>query len=413
MNVKPFTPAVLFIVLAGMIVLLVASGDASASVPAYVSAIDGHLYKIDTDSGKVTGTLNRSTPLVGYMSASVDGRYVFAAGRSEIDVIDTANFSLIRTIPYDNATFVTDLVAGPGGRLYVADFRRACIAIFDAASGAPLGKMQLGTPFNEYISTGDAPVALAISPDGNVLYVATGYDDWDAAMNDHYNVTAYDTKTGKAISSVKIGMMLYHIKLSPDGSSLYVNANKVDGSDNCIIPITTRDMNTHSPISLTAHPWSLALSPDGHRLYTANSVDKSVDVIDLGADAVLKTIRMPDFAPSCSVTSDGRKLLVACGNSGLIAVDTATYAVSTLNSAVPNGPVLNGTTGLNAIFVYGRIIVPPTIDAQASTSPSPAAVTAMPTAGTGTPLPAPAGIFNVPVAITGLLIAIALLRRKL
>jgi DNA-binding beta-propeller fold protein YncE len=408
---KRFTLSAILIILAGAIILSIAGGSASASIPAYVSTIDGHMYIIDTDSGNVIGALNRSTPMVGYISASVDGHYVFTGGINVLDVIDTANFSIVDTIPYDNATFVTDLAAGPDGRLYIADFRRACIAIFDAASGAQLGKMQLGTPFNDYISTGDVPVALAISPDGNVLYVATGYNNWDAAMNDHYNVTAYDTKTGKAISNVRIGMMLYHMKLSPDGSSLYVNANNVDGSDNCIIPITTRDMSAHTPISLPAHPWSLALSPDGHRLYTANSVDKSVDVIDLGAGAVLKTIRMPNFAPSCSVTSDGRKLLVACGNSGLIAVDTDTYEVSTLNQAILSGPALNDTIA-NAIIVFGRVIVPMAMNSQATTSPVPAAITATPAAAAGTPSPAPAGLLNAPMVIAGLIIAIALLRRK-
>jgi hypothetical protein len=170
-------------------------------------------------------------------------------------------------------------------------------------------------------------------------------------------------------------------------------------------------MTAGSPIPLEAHPWSLAISPDGNRLYTANSVDKSVNIIDLNAGAVIKTIDMPGFAPSCAVTDDGRKLLVACGNSGLIAVDTATYEMSPLNRTVSNGPVLNDTI-LNAIIVYGRVIVPPAIDMQASTSPAPAAATATPTAQAGTLSPAPAGIFNTPIAIIGLLIAIALLRRK-
>ena len=105
-----FLMAVPVAMLASTLFFLVTGAPAFASMPAFVSSIDGHVYRIDTSSGNVTGAVNASSYLAG----------------------------------------------GPDGRLYVADYRRACIAIFDAGSGARLGTMEPGTPFDDYISIGDA-----------------------------------------------------------------------------------------------------------------------------------------------------------------------------------------------------------------------------------------------------------------
>lgn len=397
---------------ASAMIFLVTGTLVSANVPAFVSSIDGHVYIVDTSDGNVLQVLNKSTALVGYMTASVDGRYVFVGGRSEIDVLDVAGLKCSRTIAYDNATFVMDMVAGPDDRLYVADFRRGCIAIFDISSGGRLDTWQLGTPWNEYISNGDLPVAMAISPDGGVLYVASGFSNWDGAMNNHYNVTAFDTKTGKVFSARKMDRMIYHMILSPDGSRLYVSASKVDGSDECLIPVTTRDLAIQAPVAMPAHTWSLSFSPGGDMLYQASSVGKSVTFVDTGAGVVVKTIPLPDFAPSCSVTSDGRKLLVACGNAGLLAVDTSKYAVSVLNSTVTRGPVLKEATGLNAIIVYGRVVVPTMNEGQSATPPATATLTVTPAPAFPTPAPSPPCIQDAPVAITAALLVFALFRRK-
>jgi DNA-binding beta-propeller fold protein YncE len=395
--------------------LLSASGTtASASVPAFVNSIDGHVYIIDTDDGHVIGAIDKNSPMVGYMAASSDGQLVLVGERDAIGVIDTAEQRLIRTIPYDNGTYVIDMIAGPDGRLYVADFRRGCIAVFDARGGSRLDTWQTGEPWNEYISDGDLPVALAISPDGNVLYVASGYSNRDAAVNNNYNVTAYDTKTGKPFSSCRIDRMIYHMISSPDGSCLFVSAAYADGKGECLIPVDTRDLSTGAAIPMPTHTWSMSSSPDGDLLYQASSIAKSVTVVDVPSGSVVKTIPMPGFAASCSVTSDGGKLLVACGNSGLIAVDTSTYAVSTLNGTVTSGPDLKYNSSFNSIIVYGRVIVPRASDQQSASKIPGSSMPASPSpAGTASdPSPAPGGMLDAAIALVSIALLAGALCRK-
>jgi hypothetical protein len=158
----------------------------------------------------------------------------------------------------------------------------------------------------------------------------------------------------------------------------------------------------------------MAFSPDGSMLYQASSIAKSVTAVDVRAGNVVNTIPMPGFAPSCSVTSDGRKLLVACGNAGLVAVDTSTYAVSVLNGTATKGPDLKYGTGLNAIIVYGRVIVPPATGMSGASPTSAPSITARPAPAVTTPVPspAPAGMLDAAVAVVSTVLMAGALRRK-
>lgn len=76
------------------------------------------------------------------------------------------------------------------------------------------------------------------------------------------------------------------LALSPDGEILYVST----GSANTVLVLDTKTLTTRKVIPVGRRPWGIALSRDGRFLYTANGIDNSVSVVDTQKQAVVKTI---------------------------------------------------------------------------------------------------------------------------
>src|SRR5262249_28650014 len=109
------------------------------------------------------------------------------------------------------------------------------------------------------------PVALAISPDGKTLYVASESRDI---------VRAVSTATGHAGPPISTGYGSEPVAMivSPDGRTLYV-ANLIDDD---IAVINTVTWRREAGISLNGTPDALAISPDGAWLYVADLPGRSV-----------------------------------------------------------------------------------------------------------------------------------------
>jgi DNA-binding beta-propeller fold protein YncE len=91
-----------------------------------------------------------------------------------------------------------------------------------------------------------------------------------------------------------------------------------------------------------AMQWSLAMSPDGTRVYAVNLAAGTLAVVDAGSPQILRTIHFAQATSagglikdvhakeiggnSALVSADGRTLVVA-GTSGVVWIDTETLAV--------------------------------------------------------------------------------------
>ncbi len=111
--------------------------------------------------------------------------------------------------------------------------------------------------------------------------------------------------------------------------------------------------------------WSLALSPDGSRLYAVNPAAGTVAVIDTGANGapgVLRTARFPAFPGRAVMASSGAvvrgPMLIAGGASGVAWIDTASLKLS--GRAVEGWPIAGvgvspDGTNLYAVSDAGQI----------------------------------------------------------
>jgi len=144
-----------------------------------------------------------------------------------------------------------------------------------------------------------APSALASSPDGRYLFVASAAANHIAVFNLASNQVARclplpDTPSGLAVS--RTGKRLYVVCSAP--------ASRI-----CEIDLEHDGILHQIPLGHTA--MAPVLSPDGQRLYVCNRFNHDVSVIDLAARVEIKRVRVSREPVAAAITPDGRYLLVA------------------------------------------------------------------------------------------------------
>jgi YVTN family beta-propeller protein/VCBS repeat-containing protein len=254
---------------------------------AYVSAsIDGAVVMFDTATNTVVGSpIHTGTEPLGLV-LSPDGTrlYVTDVNAGNVDengdpvddvvyVIDTATNTTVGA-PIPVGLFpVGAVVTSDGSRVYVANTGQGgsgtgdpgTISVIDTAAHATVGSP---------ITVGIEPWGLALSPDGNRLYVGN--------LGSH-SVSAVDTATGTVSNTIQVGLNPAGLALSSDGARLYV-ANE---SDNTVSVIDTATSTVVKTVSVGTNPSSVAVSPDDSRVYVLNDSDATITVIDSATNTVI------------------------------------------------------------------------------------------------------------------------------
>ncbi|MBK5293032.1 MAG: cell surface protein [Acidobacteriia bacterium] len=194
------------------------------------------------------------------------------------------------------------LVADPQGKLlYIAEFTASQIAVFEIAAER----------VRQTIPLPDRPSGMALSADGNRLYVTGG-----VAAGKVYVV---DTRRGAIVETLAAGHMPNAPVLSRDGNTLFV-CNRFNNN------VSVHDLKSKAVtvrIAVGREPVAAKLSADGRRLFVANQlpagpansgdVAAAVSVIDTAALRSEEEIRLPDGSTGLrdlSLSPDGRFLYV-------------------------------------------------------------------------------------------------------
>ena len=141
---------------------------------------------------------------------------------------------------------------------------------------------------------------LALSADDSLLAVANPDND---------SVSLFDLRNNTTVRLAEIGVgdEPNGVALSPDGSRLYV-ANTVNGT--VTVLSVDRAGGSYSTVIATitvgTEPYGLALTPSGRKLYVTNSRSNSVSVIDTTTNQVARTITNVGFEPrGIAITNSG------------------------------------------------------------------------------------------------------------
>ncbi|HKS57602.1 MAG TPA: cytochrome D1 domain-containing protein [Steroidobacteraceae bacterium] len=163
---------------------------------------------------------------------------------------------------------------------------------------------------------------------------------------DGQSVTVLDADSGAVIETIAIGKRPRGLKLTADGSRLFV---AVSGLPKCppSVPdeecaklerdlkadgIAVVDTATHKIVKVLhagSDPEQFALSRDGKRLFVANEDTASLSVVDVAGGAVLERISVGQEPEGVAVTPDGRWVLVTNESDNSVSIiDTATLKIA-------------------------------------------------------------------------------------
>jgi len=158
---------------------------------------------------------------------------------------------------------------------------------------------------------------------------------------DGHTVSVVDTETGAVIATIEVGKRPRGLKLSHDGSRLFV---AVSGLPKCppsmpdaacaklerdlqadgIAVVDTTARKVIQVLPAGSDPEQFALSPDGKWLYVANEDSATASVVDIHGGAVVQRIPVGSEPEGVGMTPNGRWVLVSNESDDSISIIDAT-----------------------------------------------------------------------------------------
>jgi YVTN family beta-propeller protein len=176
------------------------------------------------------------------------------------------------------------------------------------------------------IAVGANPIAVAMSADGTLAYVAN--------LNSN-SLSVIDTDIDKVVATVDAGPSPRDVETTPDGRYVLV----VNQSTNSVTVLDASNYSIVASIPVGTFPCAISIAPDGSAAYVTNRLSNNVSIIDLATFQVTN-VPVGTFACDVMVSPDGHWAVVTNRLSGNITIiDTATkLAVATVSTGInPQG----------------------------------------------------------------------------
>ncbi len=225
------------------------------------------------------------------------------------------------------------LVTPNGEQLYVANYASHSVSVIATASKTVTATVAIGA------GTSGAPIALADTPDSAHVYVA---DQGNAQIDD------IATSSDAVVHTIAVGSMAdagmpgggdpNTLAVTPEGSKLYA-ASYAAGT---VADIATASDTVTSTIALegaSPNPNALALTPNGCQLYVHDHANNQVDAITVSSDALVAhpAVGAAGDPTGMSVTPDSGHLYVA--NAAANSVSVIATATDTVSSTLASATV--------------------------------------------------------------------------
>lgn len=252
--------------------------------------------------------------------------YVANSSGNSVSIIDVATNTVTATIPVGRTPY--GIVFSPDGRkAYVSNAGSASISVIDTATNSVTDTISVGG--------GAQPAYLAITPDGNNLYVPSHTGD----------VRVVNIATRSVTATIPMPTPYPAMVVIPsDGQKAYVQCNNVvvviSTATNSIVKLLTDSVRNTGP--------GLGILPSGSKVYVARGHTGSVDVINTSSGNV--TSIPTAAAVGISVGSDGSMVYASHMSANTVSAirsdaNGVAYTVSGFNgpqglAATPDGAFL-------------------------------------------------------------------------
>ena len=171
---------------------------------------------------------------------------------------------------------------------------------------------------------------LAMAPDGKHVYTIVPFAN--ATVNG--TVNTIDTDTNAVVAAVSVGRGPARLYVHPLGTRLWV----VNQWENTISIIDTIRNRVALKLKLAANPVAIAFSPDGTRAYISeNNANNLMEVIETSQYNVVGSAPLAAWSPDVTVSADGSRVYCAQLLNGSIEVLDATtlQTIDTIPASTP------------------------------------------------------------------------------
>jgi YVTN family beta-propeller protein len=234
----------------------------------YVNNTEGNtLTEIDPMTGRPTRNIPITDPYNLYFTPDGTKAIVVAERYQRLDFYNPADWSFIKSvgIPWAGVDHA-DFTAD--GRYFIAscEFSGQVVKV-DTEAMEVVGRVNVGS----------MPIDVKMSPDGTVLYVAN---------QGRHGVSLVDPETMTEIGFLRTGTGAHGLNVSRDAATLFVS-NRMEGTIS-VIDFATRSVRETWRVG--GSPDMIQVSADGTRLWTSNRFHGSVSVIDTTTGKLIATI---------------------------------------------------------------------------------------------------------------------------
>jgi len=287
-----------------------------------------------------SATLSDTTAVKPTFTADVDGSYVISLTVNDGTVNSTADsvtiIAVTGTASYPDHIIKTITVGSnpldiaitsDGNYVYVANYGADTVSVIRTSDNSVIKTITVGGIGRSI----DGKRRIAITPDSNYVYVANYGAD---------TVSVIRTSDNSVIKTIAVDNHPADIAITPDGNYVYVSS-----SWGTVSVIRTSDNSVVKTITVGGTPLDIAITPDGNYVYVSSGWD-TVSVIRTSDNSVVKTIPVggmslvPGTRRHIAITPDGNYVYVANFFGGTSVIRTSD------NSVVKTNSYLGGTRGI-------------------------------------------------------------------